>query len=84
MVTNEMKQDIKNSPTCSIISDESDDVSKMSQLCIVLRFFCRTGKIVERIAAFRDVSTGKDAESLCNVLFEVPHFEIPIFFINLE
>ena len=49
--------------------DETTDVATKSQLSIVLRYITE-GEVVERFFVFFDVSAGRDAESLKNLIFE--------------
>lgn len=59
----EVKTRVKNSPFASIICDESVDIAKFSQACIVLRYL-EGDEVVERFVGFEEVSLDRSAEAL--------------------
>jgi hypothetical protein len=54
----------------AIVADESTDIGKISQACVVLRYI-HNSRVVERLVEFKDISGKGDANSLCKIFLQV-------------
>lgn len=61
--------EIRNCSFVSIILDETPDVSRREQLCVILRYFY-DNDIHDRFLGFIDVSTDRTAEKLTEIILE--------------
>ena len=69
-VTDEIKGEVQSAPFFAWQVDETTDISCHAQLSVILRFVDPAGQIQERFIGFFDVSEGRDAQSVFDVLNE--------------
>ncbi|KAL6483674.1 hypothetical protein MHYP_G00085460 [Metynnis hypsauchen] len=69
-VSDEIKNEIQAAPFFAWQVDETTDIACHAQLSVIVRYVDRTGKIQERFVGFFDVSGGRDAQSVFEVLNE--------------
>lgn len=69
VMTEEMKEEVRNTPFVSVMVDETTDVSNTSQMSYVLRYTTDSG-LKERFFKFDDVSGDKRAEAIAGHVLE--------------
>uniref|UniRef100_A0A3B4ULN7 TTF-type domain-containing protein n=1 Tax=Seriola dumerili TaxID=41447 RepID=A0A3B4ULN7_SERDU len=69
-VSDEIKDEIQAAPFFAWQVDETTDIACRAQLSVIVRYVDSAGKIQERFIGFFDVSGGRDAQSVFEVLNE--------------
>lgn len=71
VIQDHISEEINLAPFFSVQVDETTDISGKSQLSIIIRYVTEDGQPKERFMGFFNVSRGKTAEDLKNILVEV-------------
>ncbi len=69
-ISDQIRDEIQDAPFFGWQVDETTDISCRAQLSVIVRYVDSAGKIQERFIGFFDVSGGRDAQSVFDVLNE--------------
>ncbi len=69
-ISDQIRDEIQDAPFFGWQVDETTDISCRAQLFVIVRYVDSAGKIQERFIGFFDVSGGRDAQSVFDVLNE--------------